>query len=140
MTVQSIADAKAQARGLRQALAEVGRPVSHGQALELVARQNGARDWNTLHAGLGNGKLPPLQLEQPVTGRYLGQRFRGRIVSLSKAGGGYALSIQLDQPVDTVRFDSFSNLRHQIRGVIDRDGRSHSRTSDGVPHLILDQV
>jgi uncharacterized glyoxalase superfamily protein PhnB len=43
-------DPKAMARHLRQALADRGVTVSHSEALELVARQLGARDWNTLVA------------------------------------------------------------------------------------------
>ncbi len=43
-------DPKQQARRLRTALAESGTPVSHGQALDLVARLHGHRDWNTLSA------------------------------------------------------------------------------------------
>jgi catechol 2,3-dioxygenase-like lactoylglutathione lyase family enzyme len=45
------ADPKAMARRLRDALADRGVAVSHGEALELVARQLGSRDWNTLAAG-----------------------------------------------------------------------------------------
>ena len=40
-------DPKAMARHLRQALADRGVTVSHSEALELVARQLGVRDWNT---------------------------------------------------------------------------------------------
>ena len=43
-------DPKAMARRLRDALAEHSLTVSHSQALELVARQLGQRDWNTLAA------------------------------------------------------------------------------------------
>lgn len=43
-------DAKHMARLLRASLAERDVPVSHADALELVARQHGARDWNTFSA------------------------------------------------------------------------------------------
>lgn len=43
-------DLKAQARRLRAALAGRGVDLPHGHALELVAAQHGARDWNTLSA------------------------------------------------------------------------------------------
>ena len=43
-------DPKAMARRLRQTLADRGVEVSHSEALELVAQQYGARDWNTLAA------------------------------------------------------------------------------------------
>lgn len=45
-------DVKAMARRLRSALAADGTTISHGAALELTARQFGARDWNTLVASL----------------------------------------------------------------------------------------
>jgi hypothetical protein len=48
------------------------------------------------------------------------------------------VEIALDQPIDTVRFDSFSNWRWRIRGTLDKDGRSTRKTSDGTPHLIVE--
>ena len=54
---------KAMARHLRAALADRGVTVSHAEALELVARQLGMRDWNTLAAASsrdpGGGPRPP---------------------------------------------------------------------------------
>ena len=138
MTVSTLAEAKTQAKALRAALAEAGTPVSHAQALELVARQNGARDWNTLHARLSRATPAPFHVDQRVRGRYLGQPFAGRIVSVAKAGEGFALAIQFDAPVDVVRFESFSNPRRRIRGTVGPDGRSRARTSDGAPQLIVE--
>ncbi len=43
-------DPKAMARRLRLALAQYGQDVSHSQALELVAKAYGLKDWNTLAA------------------------------------------------------------------------------------------
>lgn len=43
-------DPKAMARRLRGALADRGVAVSHSEALELVARELGSRDWNTFAA------------------------------------------------------------------------------------------
>ncbi|MBT9386260.1 hypothetical protein KM176_20485 [Pseudooceanicola sp. CBS1P-1] len=129
---------KAQARALRQALQAQGTVVSHAQALELVARQHGARDWNTLHARLALANAPPvLSLGARVRGEYLGQAYRGRIVGLSGPEGHRQVEIALDQPVDTVRFESFSNWRHRLRGTIGADGCSLRRTSDGVAQLTV---
>ncbi len=139
MTVQTVADAKSQARALREALAAQGTRIGHAQALELVARQNGARDWNTLHARLSQAEPKPFQLNDEVSGRYLGQPFTGRIVALSKVGGNHKVSLRLDEPVDTVRFESFSNMRRHVTGLVGPDGRSPSRTSDGSPQLIIDR-
>src|SRR3990170_3891468 len=41
---------KDQAKRLRTSLADRGIAVTHSDALELVAHQHGARDWNTLAA------------------------------------------------------------------------------------------
>lgn len=133
----ALAEAKAQARALRRALAGQGRTVSHAQALELVARQEGARDWNTLHARLAGAAPPPWSLGQRVSGRYLGQRFTGQLTAMARRGRGHAVTIRLDHPIDTVRFESFSNLRRVLHGVIDGQGLSPRRTSDGAPQLVL---
>jgi Glyoxalase superfamily protein/ClpX C4-type zinc finger len=45
-------DAKTMARSLRVALAERNFSLSHSECLELVARQFGLTDWNTLSAKL----------------------------------------------------------------------------------------
>jgi hypothetical protein len=138
MTQPTLETAKAQAKTLRQALRDAGTAVSHAQALELVARQYGARDWNTLHARLAGRNGPsPLALGTRVTGHYLGQAYRGKIVGLSGREEHRRVEIDLDQPVDTVRFDSFSNWRRRISGTIGTDGRSMRCTSDGAPHLTV---
>lgn len=141
MTLPSLDTIKTQARALRKALEAAGRPVSHSQALELIARQHGARDWNTLRARLTQRNAPPeLALGDRVTGHYLGQPFSGRIIALSGPASHRQLSITLDSPIDTVRFESFSNWRTQIRGTVDAEGRSPRKTSDGVPQLIVQRA
>ncbi|MBL3609650.1 glyoxalase superfamily protein [Rhodovulum sulfidophilum] len=138
MTQPSLGTVKTQAKALRQALQAQGTAISHAQALELIARQYGARDWNTLHARLGQRNAPAeLALGTKVTGHYLGQTYSGVIVALSGPSGNRHVEIALDQPIDTVRFDSFSNWRHRIRGTIGEDGRSSRKTSDGSPHLTV---
>jgi len=138
MTARSIAEAKAEARSLREALAAEGMKISHSAALERVARQNGARDWNTLQARLASAGPGEFRLNDTVRGRYLGQPFTGRIVALSKLGSAFSISIDLDRPVDTIRFEGLSNLRRHIRGTIGPDGRSAARTSDGAPQLVVE--
>lgn len=133
-----IDEAKAQAKALRAALQAQGNAISHAQALELVARQHGAKDWNTLHARMELHNAPPeLGIGDRVRGRYLGQAFVGRIIGLSGPSTHRQIEIRFDHPVDVVRFESFSNLRNQVRSVIDESGRSHRQTSDGVPQLIV---
>ena len=45
-------DAKAMAKSLRHAMAQRDVALSHGECLEIVARQLGFADWNTLSAKL----------------------------------------------------------------------------------------
>ncbi|MBI1219373.1 MAG: hypothetical protein GC186_12575 [Rhodobacteraceae bacterium] len=141
MTLPALSEAKAQAKALRAALQARGTAISHAQALELVAQQHGARDWNTLHARLEQRNGPSeLALGDRVRGYYLGQPFTGEIVALAGPADHRQIEIRLDQPVDTVQFGSFSNLRRQIRGTINTAGRSPRKTSDGAPQLVVEQA
>ena len=91
---------KSQAKNLRAALERAGNPVSHSQALELVAQSHGARDWNTAHA---SAETAPLwQFGGAVKGRYLGQEFTGRVIAASERGPKHhALTIAGDQRIGT---------------------------------------
>ncbi len=135
----TIDDAKAQAKALRAALAAQGTVISHAQALELIAKQHGAKDWNTFHARLSMCNTPPeLALNDRVRGRYLGQSFSGQIIGLSGSNNYRQITIRFDTPVDVVKFESFSSLRRQIKATINEHGRSHYQTSDGEPQLIVE--
>jgi hypothetical protein len=144
------AELKAQARRLRDSLTDTGQPLSHSQALEAIARQWGARDWNTLAAAAPDTppatppKTPPesplarWQVGARVRGRYLGHAFSGRIKAASEASGGYwHLTVVFDQAVDVVASRHFSNLRRQISCVLNGQGVSAGKTSDGTPHMVL---
>ena len=130
---------KGQAKRLRIALADDGETITHSEALELIARQNGYRDWNTLSAAANRPETPSLAVGSTVSGQYLGHAFKGRLVTVSELGGGVRrkVAIQLDQPIDVVKSEHFSGLRRRITGVIDKAGRSAEKTSDGTPHLIV---
>ncbi len=141
MKPASIDAAKAQAKRLRAELAADGTEVSHGKALELVAHQYGYRDWNTLHAAMGNRPPADWAVGEQVRGRYLGQPFSAEILAVEVLQPGwFRLSLQLDQPVDVVTFDSFSNFRRRLTSVVGPRGCSPARTSDGQPHLVLERV
>lgn len=61
-------DAKAMAKSLRELLAARSVPVSHSESLEIVARQFGFDDWNTLSSKLGKERAsisPPELLSHP---------------------------------------------------------------------------
>ncbi|MEM5517936.1 glyoxalase superfamily protein [Henriciella sp. AS95] len=136
------AKAKARAREIRAEHAKAGQSLSHSHALELVAHELGYRDWNTASARLSNTPEVPLQVGERVTGRYLKQAFVGRVHSVRELAGGmgYEVSIHFDEPVDVVEFESFSGLRQRVSAVVDSDGISWSKTSDGVPHLIVERT
>ncbi|MCF8484416.1 MAG: hypothetical protein K9G71_04325 [Rhodobacteraceae bacterium] len=132
----SIDAAKAQAKALRASLIASGQEASHSQSLELIAKSLGFRDWNTLHAKIGNAPRPPVAMGQIVEGRYLKQPFVAEVLGLTQLSDGrYSVVLHLAEAVDVVSFDSFSNFRRRITKVIGPDGRSFDRTSDGVAHL-----
>lgn len=131
--------AKAQARALRATLALEGREITHSAALELIAKSHGLHDWNTLHARIGNRPPPPpMALGQIVEGHYLGQPFTAEIIGITQLSEGrFEVTLDLAEPVDVVTFDSFSNFRSRVRKVVDAEGRAFDKTSDGMPHLVL---
>lgn len=137
----SLETLKDQAKRLRNRLAQEGETIGHSRALELIAAQYGFRDWNTLHAKVGNRPpLNPWMLGARVSGTYLGHPFTAEVISvqaIQNRPGYYRLTMKFDEPVDVVTFDSFSSFRHRINCTIDETGRSPSKTSDGRPHVEL---
>lgn len=132
---------KSQAKNLRAALTRAGNPVTHSQALELVAQTHGARDWNTAFATADStAETAPLwQFGGTVRGRYLGQAFTGRVVAASERGRNHhALTIAFDAPVNVSQSALMEVPRKRINATINTAGRSISRTSDGQPHLVLE--
>ncbi|MFT5066878.1 MAG: hypothetical protein ACJAWC_001354 [Yoonia sp.] len=104
---------KSQAKSLRQSLASTGHAISHARSLELLAKQLGHRDWNTLHAKSGNTPAPRVQLGQHITGLYLGRPFAGTVIRVSDMGHGvrYQLTVRFDDPVNVSKFASNLWLR-----------------------------
>ena len=141
-TYPSIDELKAQAKRLRQAMEARGSALSHSAALELIAQQYGARDWNTLSALATRPNAEPVSLLSvgvQVRGRYLNQPFSGRILALAQTNGGlHKITIHFDEPVDVVTFESFSAFRQRINAQVDGNGISPRKTSNGLPQLVLD--
>ena len=137
-----IDELKLQARRLRQAMNDHGDAISHSTALELVAKQYGTRNWNTLSAlavKMNNDTKPPLVIGATISGRYLNQAFTGKILTITERSDGlYEISIHFDKPVDVVTFESFSAFRQRITALIDHTGVSPRKTSNGLSQLILD--
>jgi len=133
-----LTEAKVRARRLRAELAARGVEISHSQALERVAQAAGYANWNALFAAIGNRPPEDWAEGQRVRGAYLGQTFAGRILSVEPVRPGwFVLTIDLDEAVDVVTFDSFSNYRKRIRATVGPLGETREKTSDGQPHLVL---
>lgn len=143
--IPGVSELKEQAKRLRSVLTARQQPVSHGAALELMAAQYGYRDWNTLQAIADQpAPLPPCpyQIGSRVSGRYLGQAFQATILSVQTraAHNLFRVTLDLDEPVDVVQFDSFSALRKRITLNLRQDGTTNEKTSDGRPHMTLEAV
>lgn len=145
---------KQQAKRLRAFLQEQGRPVSHGEALEMVARQHGFRDWNTLAAASTataapasapavppRNSAPPLEVGALVGGRYLNQPFVGEVLSVTALSDGehFRITLHFAEPVDVVTFDSFSAFRRRVTATVNRDGISPQKTSNGLPQMVIER-
>ncbi|WP_455270119.1 glyoxalase superfamily protein [Rhizobium herbae] len=132
---------KDQAKRLRAGLATDGQDITHSKSLELLAAQYGFRDWNTLHAVVGNRPpLNPWMLGSRVKGHYLGQPFEATILgvqAVTAQPGRYRLVLDFDEPVDVVTFESFSAFRKRVQCTIDETGRTVEKTSNGRPQVEL---
>lgn len=136
---QSLESLKSQAKSLRQSLAATGHTVSHAQSLELLAKQLGHRDWNTLHASVGNAPPILFQVGQAVSGHYMGHAFTGTLkqVNILQDGAYHRLTLRFDEAIDVIPFEGMSNFRQQVTATVDRRGVTAEKTSDGRPHLVL---
>ncbi len=125
-----INDYKQMAKRLRQALATEGVTVTHGRALELVARQFGARDWNTLAARKAERGAIPFAVGQRVEGTFNKKPATGRVIGLSETikPDLWRITIRFDPAVDVVTSELFSSERHRITMIIGADGRSRRLT------------
>lgn len=139
-TLPTLEELKAQAKRLRTKMETEGTTIGHSKSLELLAHQFGYKDWNTLHATLGNRRtLVPLKIGGRVSGHYLGQPFDAQVLGIqaSTAADRLRVTLLFDQPVDVVTFDSFSAFRHRVTCNIGKDGKTVEKTSDGQPQLSL---
>lgn len=135
----TLTEAKELAKALRKRLADEGVVLGHSQALERIAKHHGFKDWNGFHASIEADQSKSWGVGARVTGRYLSQPFAATILSSEPLRPGwFRLVLNLDEAVDAVRFESFSNLRKQIRIKVGPAGHSKERTSDGRPHVELD--
>ena len=128
---------KSQAKTLRKDMAARGQSISHAEALETIAHQWGARDWNTAVALSAQGS-PGWAPGMRVQGRYLGHSFEGVIKAARQSSAGFwSLTMRFDTAIDVVKSKQFSAFRRQVNVTINSDGHSPQKTSDGQPHLVL---
>lgn len=139
LPLHSLEDLKDQAKRLRAKLEADGEPIGHSRSLELLAHQYGYRNWNTLHAVLGNRPpASPVALGARVGGRYLGQAFTGEVIGVrTLSPDRFRVTLDFDEPVDVVTFESFSNFRKRVSCTIDGRGVTSEKTSNGLPQLQL---
>jgi len=129
---------KAEARALRAERADTGMAITHGAALEEIARRHGYRDWNTASAALPARVATPVQVGQRVRGSYLGRPFAGMVIGMQLLADmqHYEVTVKLDRPVDVSRSELLGPiLRQRVRATVDIHGVSRAHTSDGQPHL-----
>lgn len=113
--MHSFLDAKTMARTLRAALAERRIDISHSDSLEVVARQFGLKDWNTLaaridSAGSPNGHIPPGWIVHHGHGRAPGERMHRLGTDPTKPG---ALLIESIVPAEIIG-GQFATLMQSI--------------------------
>lgn len=134
----SAATLKAEAKELRAERTAAGAAITHGAALEEIARRHGYRDWNTAVAAIPERAVSPVQVGQRVKGTYLGRPFAGMVlgVQLLSDMAHYEVTVKFDQPVDVSRSSLMGPiLRQRVKATVDLRGVSMSATSDGEPHM-----
>jgi hypothetical protein len=130
---------KSEAKELRQQRAALGEILSHGAALEQVARAHGYRDWNTARAALPERVAVPFQVGQRVSGLYLDQPFVGMLIGVQLLGNmqSYTVTIQFDEPVNVTPTFMFAAYRHRVVSTIDIHGTSLAMRGNGNPQLVI---
>ncbi len=130
-TAHATADYKTHAKRLREALAADGLNLSHSRALDIVARQHGARDWNTLAATAAKTRLgAPFAVGERVAGTFNGKPAQGRLIGLEETikPDLWRVTVAFDPPVDVVTSELFSSERRRITMIVGADGRSRRLT------------
>jgi len=74
-----------------------------------------------------------------IQGTYLTHRFQGSLSGLKriKATGSFRVSVRFDTPVNAFSGGSLTIYRNQVTAIVDAQGVSMAKTSDGRPYLVL---
>lgn len=127
---------KSRARRLRATT-----PMAHSAALETLAHQCRAKDWNTYVAQAARARtVDGLCAGDRVAGRYLGHEFEAEILELvtSYMGDTHRIALHLDAAIDVVTSQHFNNFRRRIQMEINDDGCSAARISNGTLQLEIE--
>ncbi|MBE0578560.1 glyoxalase superfamily protein [Devosia sp.] len=130
---------KSEAKALRTERAALGETLSHGAALEQVARAHGYRDWNTARAALPERVAVPFQVGQRVKGLYLDQPFTGMLIGVQLLSdmAHSTVTVTFDTPVNVTPNLSFAAYRQRVVSTIDIHGFSSALRGNGNPQMIL---
>ncbi|MEO5807219.1 glyoxalase superfamily protein [Devosia sp.] len=131
---------KSEAKSLREERAKAGENLTHGAALEAVAKSHGFRDWNTARATLPERIAVPFQLGMRVKGLYLGQPFKGVLIAVSVMVDmqHYKITVKFDEPVNVSPGFTFPHFRQRVNATINVNGITPSMNSSG-PHMIVER-
>lgn len=130
---------KAEAKSLREARASAGLELSHGAALEEVAKAHGYRDWNTARASLPDRVAVPFQVGMRVKGFYLEQPFRGLLIGVQLAMNmqSYTVTVIFDERVNVTPTFMFAAYRQRVTATVDIRGISPALRGNGEPQMRL---
>ncbi len=130
---------KSEAKTLREDRARTGQMLTHGAALEEVARAHGYRDWNTARAALPDRAEVPFQVGMRVKGFYLEQPFKGMLLGVNLSGNMqfFTVTIQFDTPVNVTPNLMFEAFRHRVTATVDARGISPALRGNGQPQMRL---
>jgi len=128
---------KSEAKALRDDHAKAGETLSHGAALEIVARAHGYRDWNTARAMVPDRVTVPFRIGARVSGLYLGQGFRGLLIGVQMLSDmqHHTVTVLFDTPVNVTPNFMFETLRHRVVATLDIHGQSVALRGDGQPQM-----
>ena len=116
-------DPKIMAKALRAALGERGTALTHSEALELVARMLGHRDWNTAAAALAPETLPALVL--PDGWKVTGTQAEDYVIGIDPERPGGPARIR--SLMDRANGEGFATLMQSIEAGDLRGGRIRLR-------------
>ena len=120
-------DAKAMARTLRELMAAKGLKLSHSEALELIAKLLGERDWNTIAAAIETAKAEPAAMQEPAPAPPPESILGPRPVGRGFAGFSAELETTLHRAVAGAsrRRHSYVTLEHMLQSLLgDADARA----------------